>query len=84
MDKWALLLYGSLGIESRPAPSLGSAQENPGEGKQRCRFFPAQQQVCQPFTEDEYCINFVDGKLQNKQKEYREGYQNKKNRREAR
>jgi hypothetical protein len=59
-------------------------QENPGAKKQRCMFFPAQQQVCQPVTEDEYCINTVDRKLQNKQKEFREGHQNKKNRREAR
>jgi hypothetical protein len=52
-------------------PSLGSAQENPGEEKQRCRFFPAQQQeipaqhqACQPVTKDEYCINTVERKLQ--------------------
>ncbi len=58
---------------SNPAlhPSLGSAQENPGAEKYRGRFspaqqqeIPAQQQVCQPVTKDEYCINTVDRKLQ--------------------
>jgi hypothetical protein len=51
---------------SNPArhPSLGSAQESPGAGKQqRYRFFPAQQQACQPVTKDEYCINTVDRKF---------------------
>ncbi len=56
---------------SNPArhPSLGSAQESPGAGKQQCRFYPAQQQeipaqqqACQPVTKDEYCT--VDRKLQ--------------------
>jgi hypothetical protein len=38
--------------------------------------FPEQQLACQPVTKDEYCINTVDRKLQNKQKECREGHQN--------
>jgi hypothetical protein len=55
-------------------------QENPGAGKQRCIFFPAQQeeipaqqqeipaqqQACQTVTIDEYCINTVGRILQNK------------------
>jgi hypothetical protein len=49
---------------------------NPGVGKQWCRFFPAQQQACQPVTKDEYCINNVDRKSENKQKECLEGHQN--------
>jgi hypothetical protein len=55
--------------------SLGSAQENPGAEKYRCRLFPAQQQeipvqqqAYQPITKDEYCINTVDRKLQKKNK----------------
>jgi hypothetical protein len=32
------------GLKPARHPSLGSAQENPGAGKKRCRFFPAQQQ----------------------------------------
>jgi hypothetical protein len=62
---------------SNPArhPSLGSAQENPGAEKYRSRFFlaqqqeiPAQQQAYQPTTKDEYCINTVDRKLEEKNK----------------
>jgi hypothetical protein len=40
------------------------------------RSLPAQQQACQPVTKDEYCINTVERKLKNKQKECREGHQN--------
>ncbi len=54
----------------QPLPSPSSAQENPGAGKQWCRFFqaqqqeiPAQQQACQPVTKDKYCTG--DRKLQN-------------------
>jgi hypothetical protein len=39
---------------------------------------PAQQQACQPVTKDEYCINTVDRKLENKPKECRQGHQNLK------
>ncbi len=60
---------------SNPArhPSLGSAKENPGAEKYRSRFFPAQQQeipaqqqAYQPITKDEYCINTVARKLEEK------------------
>ncbi len=48
-------------FESRPA-SLLSAQEIPGVEKVRSRFFPVQQQACQPVTRDEYYISSVKRK----------------------
>jgi hypothetical protein len=55
-------------VQIPPACTLPLVQprKNPGAGKRRCRFFPAQQQACQPVTKNEYCINTVDRKLQNK------------------
>jgi hypothetical protein len=65
----------------RPAPlpwfSPGKSQSNGANFLSAAsRNLRAQQQACQPVTKEEYCINTVDSKLKNKQKECRERHQN--------
>jgi hypothetical protein len=69
----ACLLSGSPGFESCPAPFPWFSPGKPKAKKAKVQIFqaqqqkiPAQQQACQQVTKDEYSINTVDRKLQNK------------------